>query len=63
MDNTALQDLISQVRGPVASLAEAELKVATLKNEFAQQERPKLAPLRTVELMPMRVNSGWQFVA
>ena len=63
MDNTALQDLISQVRGSVASLAEAEQKVAALKNEFAQQERPKPAPLRKVEPMPTRVNSGWQFVA
>ena len=63
MDNSALQELISQVRGSAAALAEAEQKVAALKNEFAQQERPKPAPLRTVEPMPKRINSGWQFVA
>jgi len=38
MDNSALQELISQVRGCAAALAEAEQKVAALKNEFAQQE-------------------------
>jgi hypothetical protein len=63
MDNTALDQLIAQIRSSKAALAEAEQNVAALKNEFAQQECPKPAPLRTVEPMPKRVDSGWQFVA
>ena len=61
MDNTALQELISQARGSAAALAEAEQRVAALKTEFAQQERLKPAALKTVEPMPKRVDSGWQW--
>jgi hypothetical protein len=63
MDNTALDELIAQVRGSEAALAEAEQKVAVLKTEFARQELVEPAPLTAVEPMPKRVNSGWQFVS
>ena len=62
MDNTALDELIAQVRGSKAALAEAEQKVAALKAEFARQEHVKPASYTAVEPMPKRANSGWQFV-
>jgi hypothetical protein len=45
MDSTALQELIAQVRGTTAALAEAEQKVASFTSELAQQ-----APLAQPEL-------------
>jgi hypothetical protein len=38
MDSTAFHELIAQVRGTAAALAEAEQKVAAFKVELAQQE-------------------------
>jgi hypothetical protein len=38
MDSTAFHELIAQVRGAAATLAEAEKKVAAFKAEPAQQE-------------------------
>jgi hypothetical protein len=45
MDSTALNELIAQVRGTAATLAEAEQRVAAFKNELAQQKLPMSAPL------------------
>jgi hypothetical protein len=39
MDSTAFHELIAQVRGAAATLAEAEQRVATFKAELAQQDR------------------------
>jgi hypothetical protein len=57
MDSTALQELVAQVRGTTAVLAEAEQRVASFTAELAQQ--PQLAqsapPIRTAK----RGSSGW----
>ncbi len=39
MDSTALHELIAQVRGTAAALAEAEQRVASFTAELAQQDR------------------------
>ena len=62
MDQTALQELISQVRGSVALLAETEQKIAALKAEFAQKESPQSALSTTPGPMPNRDRSGREFV-
>jgi hypothetical protein len=63
MDSTALQELIAQVRGTTAALAEAEQKVASFTSELAQQ-----APLAQPDAKPAdpsrtptakRGTSGW----
>ena len=64
MDSTAFHELIAQVRGTAAALAEAEQKVAAFKAELAQQEHgaqldASAALLRAVKPIPKRVNSGW----
>jgi len=64
MDNTAFHELIEQVRGAAAELAQAEQKVAVFRAELAQQEHgapldASSALLRSIEPMPKRVNSGW----
>ena len=38
MDSNAFHELIAQVRGTAAELAQAEQKVAAFKAELAQQE-------------------------
>jgi hypothetical protein len=38
MDSAAFDELIAQVRGTAAALAEAEQKVAAVKAELAQQQ-------------------------
>ena len=60
MDSTALNELIAQVRGTAATLAEAEQRVAAFKNELAQQKLPDAtsALLRAMP-MPKRASSGW----
>ena len=59
MDSAALHELIAQVRGTTAALAEAEQRVASFTSELAQQ--PPLAqpaqPIRTP--IAKRGNSGW----
>jgi hypothetical protein len=62
MDSTAFHELIAQVRGTAAALAEAEQKVAAFKVELAQQEHG--AQLDTtlqgaIGPIPKHVNSGW----
>jgi hypothetical protein len=62
MDNTAFHELIAQVRGMAAELAEAEQKVAAFKAELAQQEHGAQldsALQRAIRPIPKRVNSGW----
>ena len=39
MDSTALHELVAQVRGTTAALAEAEKRVASFTAELAQQDR------------------------
>ena len=64
MDSTAFHELIAQVRGTAAALAEAEQKVAAFKAELAQQEHGAQLDARSVLLsavksIPKRVSSGW----
>jgi hypothetical protein len=64
MDSTAFHELIAQVRGTAASLAEAEQRVAAFKAELAQQEHgAKLdassALVRAMKPLPKRATSGW----
>jgi hypothetical protein len=64
MDTTAFDELIAQVRGTAAALAEAEQKVAAVKTELAQQAHgaqlnARSALLMAVKPTPKRVNSGW----
>jgi uncharacterized protein YhaN len=61
MDSTAFHELIAQVRGSAAALAEAEKKVATFKAELAEQDHELDAssaqPIRTP--IAKRGSSGW----
>ena len=64
MNNTAFHELIAQIRGTAAALAEAEQKVAAFKTELAQQEHgapldASSALLKSIKPIPKRVNSGW----
>jgi hypothetical protein len=60
MDGTALSELIAQIRGTTATLAEAEQRVASFTAELAQQKLPEAspAPLRAMS-MPKRASFGW----
>jgi hypothetical protein len=61
MDSTEFHELIAQVRGTAAGLAEAEQKVAAFKAELAQQEHGAQldsALQRAIRPIPKR-NSGW----
>jgi hypothetical protein len=63
MDSTAFHELIAQVRGTTAELAQAEQKVAAFKAELAQQEHGAQLDAALQRAMPMqplpkRV-SGW----
>jgi hypothetical protein len=61
MDSTAFHELIAQVRGTAAELAEAEQKVAAFKAELAQQEHGAqldCARQKAIRPIPKR-NSGW----
>jgi hypothetical protein len=62
MDSAAFHELMAQIRGTAASLAEAEQKVAAFKVELAQQAHihDNSALRRAVMPIPRRVNSGWQ---
>jgi len=64
MDNTAFHELVAQVRGTAAELAQAEQKVAAFRTELAQQEHgaqldASSALLRSIDPMPKCANSGW----
>jgi hypothetical protein len=62
MDSAAFHELVAQIRGTAASLAEAEQKVAAFKLELAQQAHihDNSALRRAVMPIPKRVSSGWQ---
>jgi hypothetical protein len=63
MDSTAFHELIAQVRGSAAALAEAEKKVAAFKAELAEQDHgaqldaSSAQPIRTP--IAKRGSSGW----
>src|ERR1700692_2559845 len=60
MDSTALNDLIAQVRGTAAALAEAEQRVAAFTAELAQQKLPDASPaLLRATPMPKRASFRW----
>jgi hypothetical protein len=62
MDSTAFHELIAQVRGTAAELAEAEQKVAAFKAELAQQEHGAQldsALQKAIRPIPKLVKSGW----
>jgi hypothetical protein len=64
MDSGAFHELIAQVRGTAAALAEAEQKVAAFKAELAQHEHGAQLGARSVLLsavkpIPKRISSGW----
>ena len=60
MDSTALNELIAQVRGTAATLAEAEQRVAAFTAELAQQKLPDASPaLLRATPMPKRASFGW----
>ena len=64
MDSTAFHELIAQVRGTTAALAEAKQKVVAFEAELAQQEHgarldASSARLMAVKPIPKRVSSGW----
>ena len=44
MDSGALSELVAQVRGTAATLAEAEQRVAAFTAELAQQKSPDARP-------------------
>ena len=63
MDSTALHELIAQVHGTTAALAEAEQNVAAFKAELAQQDRgaqPDAKPAQPIRTpFAKRRSSGW----
>ena len=62
MDNNTFHELIAQVRGTAAELAQAEQKVAAFTAELAQQEHGAQcdsAMQRVIGHLPKHVSSGW----
>jgi hypothetical protein len=60
MDSGALNELIAQVRGTAATLAEAEQRVAAFTAELAQQKLPDASPaLLRATPTPKRASFGW----
>jgi hypothetical protein len=63
MDSAALHELISQVRGTAAALAEAEQRVASFAAEPAQQDggaQPDAKPAQQSRApIAKRGGSGW----
>jgi hypothetical protein len=62
MDNNTFNELIAQVRGTTAELAQAEQKVAAFTAELAQQEHGAQcdsALQRLIGPLPKQVSSGW----
>jgi hypothetical protein len=59
MDSTALHELIGQIRGTTAALAEAEQRVASVTAELAQQA-PLAQPVQPIRTpIGKRGTSGW----
>jgi outer membrane receptor protein involved in Fe transport len=60
MDSGALNELVAQVRGTAATLAEAEQRVAAFTAELAQQKLPDATPaLLRATPTPKRASVGW----
>jgi hypothetical protein len=60
MDSTALNELVAQIRGTAATLAETEQRVEAFKAELAQQKLPAAsASLLSATPVPKRSNYGW----
>jgi hypothetical protein len=59
MDSTALRELIAQVRGTAAALAEAEQRVASFTAELAQQDRGAQPAQQIRKSIAKRGSSGW----
>jgi hypothetical protein len=63
LDSIALHELIAQVRGTTAALAEAEQRVASFTAELAQQDRlaqPDAKPAQQIQApVAKRRSSGW----
>jgi ABC-type transporter Mla subunit MlaD len=63
MDSAALHELMAQVRGTAAALAEAEQRVASFTAELAQQDRgaqPDTKPAQQTRApIAKRGGSGW----
>jgi hypothetical protein len=59
MDNAALHELIAQVRGETAALAQAQQKVAVFTSELAQHESGTLARTKAVNVKLKGASSGW----
>jgi len=58
MDSTALHELIAQVRGAAAALAEAEQKVASFTAELAQQDRVTQGHANSAQQIRTRISKG-----
>jgi hypothetical protein len=58
MDINALNELIARARETVASVVQAEQRVAACTAELAAQPEIKVAPARSIGSIPKRV-SGW----
>jgi ABC-type transporter Mla subunit MlaD len=58
MDSTALHELIAQVRGTAAALAEAEQRVASFTAELAQQDRGVQSPANSAQQIRTRISKG-----
>jgi hypothetical protein len=64
MDSAALQDLIAQVRGEAAALAEAQRKVAAFSSELARHPNGghpdgASARMKEIDFIPKRPAAGW----
>jgi hypothetical protein len=65
MDGAAFHELIAQVRGTTAALAEAEQKVVAFKAELARQDhrtQPDAGSALRSRMrtpVPKRVSTGW----
>jgi hypothetical protein len=63
MDSSALQELIAQVRGTTAALAEAERRVASFTAELAHQDRGPQPDAKPAQPIPTPIakhrSSGW----
>ena len=67
MDSTALHELIAQVRGTAAALAEAEQRVASFTAELAQQDRGAQIDANSAQQISdahfkrwqLRMGAGW----
>jgi hypothetical protein len=58
MDSTALHELIAQVRGTAAALAEAEQRVASFTAELAQQDRGAQIDANSAQQIRTRISKG-----